>query len=140
MEKFKSFKIEDNNVLVKYNEIWNKIKKVISIKFHSTPIYDKKCIKTKVKTFNGVASTTFWDDEIPKRNVHYTCIALINIDSVMKMDKQNCHQVYLEECKYKIKKIQMLNWIKFIDAELDLDDPDDSDDSVNFNYKKLHQF
>ena len=87
MEKFKSFKIEDNNVLVKYNEIWNKIKKVISIKFHSTPIYDKKCIKTKVKTFNGVASTTFWDDEIPKRNVHYTCIALINIDSFMKMDK-----------------------------------------------------
>ena len=32
----------------------------------------------------------------------------------------------------------MLSWIKFIDAELDLDDPNDSDDSVNFNYKKLH--
>ena len=85
--KIKSFKIENNNVLVKYNEIWNKIKKVRNIKFHSAPIYDKKCIKTKVKTCNGVASTTFWDDEIPKGNVHYTCIALINIDSVVKMDK-----------------------------------------------------
>ena len=67
---------------------WEDISNIlIMMKFHSTPIYDKKCIKTKVKTFNGVASTTFWDDEIPKGNVHYTCIALINIDSVMKMDK-----------------------------------------------------
>ena len=28
----------------------------------------------------------------------------MNIDSVMKMDKKNYPQVYLEECKYKIKK------------------------------------
>ena len=37
-----SFIIEDNNVLGKYNEIWNKIKKTLNIKFHSTPVYDKK--------------------------------------------------------------------------------------------------
>ena len=38
-----------------------------------------------------------------------------------------CPQVYLEECKYKIKKIQMS---RFINAELDSDDDsgDDSDD------------
>ena len=37
-----SFKIEDNSVLVKYNEIWNKIKKTLAIKFRNTPVYDKK--------------------------------------------------------------------------------------------------
>ena len=36
-----SFKIKDDNILVKYNEIWNKIKKTLNIKFHSQPIYDE---------------------------------------------------------------------------------------------------
>ena len=32
-----SFKTEDDTVLVKYNEIWKKIKKTLDIKFHSEP-------------------------------------------------------------------------------------------------------
>ena len=40
-------KIEDDNVLVKYNEIWNKVKKILNIKFHSKPVYDEKYIKLK---------------------------------------------------------------------------------------------
>ena len=50
----------------KYNEIWNKIKKTLNKKFHSMPVYDKKCIKAKVREFNGVIKTNFWSDEIPK--------------------------------------------------------------------------
>ena len=41
--------IEDDSVLVKYHEIWNKIKEIKGIKFHSNPVYDKKYIKAKVK-------------------------------------------------------------------------------------------
>ena len=44
-----SFKIKDDNVRVKYNEIWNKIKKALHIKFHSEAIDDKEYIKAKVK-------------------------------------------------------------------------------------------
>ena len=40
----------------------------------------------------------------------------------MRMD--NYPQVYLEECKYKIKKIQMS---RFINTELDLDSESDSE-------------
>ena len=47
--------------------------------------------------------------------MHYTCIACITIDSVMKMEKNNYPQVYLEECKYKIKKIKVS---KFINTDL----------------------
>ena len=43
--------IEDDTILVKCNEIWNKIKKILNIKFHSTPVYDEKYIKAKVKEF-----------------------------------------------------------------------------------------
>ena len=61
---------------------------------------------------------------MPKENMHYTCIACITIDSVMKMDKKYFPQVYLEECKYKIKKIQMS---RFINTELKSDSDSDSD-------------
>ena len=41
------------------NEIWNKIKETLGIRFHSQPIYDEKYIKTEVKAFNGVINTAF---------------------------------------------------------------------------------
>ena len=37
-----SFKIEDDNVFLRYNEIWNKIKKTLNIRFYSQPIYHEK--------------------------------------------------------------------------------------------------
>ena len=37
-----SFAINNDDVLDKYNEIWDKIKKTLSNKFHSMPVYDEK--------------------------------------------------------------------------------------------------
>ena len=54
-----SFVIKDDDMLDKYNEIWNKINKTLNIKFHSTPVYDEKYIKAKVKEFNGVIKPNF---------------------------------------------------------------------------------
>ena len=82
------------------------------------PVYDEKYIKAKVREFNGVIKTNFLGDKIPKESMHYTCIACITIDSVMRMEKKNYPQVYLEECKYKIKKIKIS---KFINTELELE-------------------
>ena len=113
-----SFIIKDNDVLDKYNEIWGKIKNTLNIKFHSMPVYDEKYIKAKVREFNGVVKTNFLGDEVPKEKVHYTCIACITNDSVIKMRKKNYSQVYLEECKYRMKKIKMP---KFINSELELE-------------------
>ena len=61
---------------------------------------------------------------MPKENMHYTCIACITIDSVLTIDKKNHPQVYLEECKYRIKKTQIP---KFIKIELKSDSDSDSD-------------
>ena len=111
-----SFVIKEDDVLDKYNEIWDKIKETLNIKFHSMPVYDEKYIKTKVREFNGAIKTNFLGDKIPKESMHYTCIACITIDSVMRMEKKNYPQVYLEECKYKMKKTKMT---KFINTELE---------------------
>ena len=62
--------------------------------------------------------TNFLGDEIPTENMRYACIACITIDSVMKIEKKNYPQVYLEDCKYKVKKIQMS---RFINTELESD-------------------
>ena len=59
-----------------------------------------------------------------KETMHYTCFACITIDAVMKMDKKNYSQVYLEECIYRVKKIQMS---RFINARLESDSESDSE-------------
>ena len=119
-----SFIIKDDDVLDKYDEIWDKIKGKLNIKFHSIPDYDEKYMKAKVREFNGVIKTNFSDDKIPKENMHYTSIACITIDSVMRMEKKNYPQVYLEECKYRMKKTKMT---KFIEAELESESELESD-------------
>ena len=75
-----SFKIKDDNVLVKYVDIWNKIKEKLDIRFDSNPVYDETYIKTKVKTFNDFVSTIFSNNKVPKESIHYTSIAAININ------------------------------------------------------------
>ena len=61
---------------------------------------------------------------MPKKNMYYSCIAWIKIDSVISFNKISRRQVYLEECKYRIKKTQMP---KFIKNELKSDSDLDSD-------------
>ena len=118
------FAIKDDGVLDKYNKIWSKIKGGLNIKFHSMSVYDEQYIKAKVREFNGVIKTNLLGDEIPKESMHYTCIAYITIDSVMRMEKKNYPQVYLEEFKYKMKKTKMS---KFIDIELESESQSESE-------------
>ena len=92
-----SFMVKDDDVLDKYNDIWEKIKNKLNIKLHCSPVYDKKYIKVKVKELGN---------KIPKENKNCSCIAYVTIDSVMRIEKKNYLQVFLEEVKYKAKKKQ----------------------------------
>ena len=95
-----SFKIEDDSVYLKYNELWNKIRELLNgVKLSSDPIYDGSYIKTNIKTFSEVIKTLFDGGEIPKERVEYACIPCISIDSVLRVDKKHYSQVYLEQCK-----------------------------------------
>ena len=61
---------DDDDVLDRHNEIWEKIKEKLNIKFHSIPVYDEKYVKTKVREFNGVIKANFLGDGVPKENEH----------------------------------------------------------------------
>ena len=107
--KSMSFFIKDDEVSDKYSETWDAIKNKLNLKFHIKPVYKQKYLKAKVREFDGVIKTNFLGNDMPKENMHYTCIACITIDSVLTIDKKNHPQVYLEECKYRVKKYKCLN-------------------------------
>ena len=55
---------KDINLLVndkdmKYFEMWNKIKSLVEKEFNNEPVYNDKCIKTKIKIFNDRVYTNF---------------------------------------------------------------------------------
>ena len=100
--------------------------------FHSMAAYDETYIKARVKEFNGMIKTNFLGYKIHKESMHYTCIACIIIASVMRMKKKNYLQVYLEECKYKMKKTKMNNFIK-IELESESESELESDIELKLN-------
>ena len=120
-----SFLIKGDKVWEKYDKIWDMIKNKLGIKFHSEPVYEYKYLKAKVRELDGVIKTNYLGNDILKENKHYTCIACITIDSVLKIYQKNHLKVYLEESKYRGKKIQKC---KFINTELKSDsESSDSD-------------
>ena len=74
-----------------------------------------------MKIFNRINRTTFTDNAIPIERNLYTCISAINIDSVLNIDNKRTYtQAYLEQCKYKLRKRRVVNFIddEIIDEEL----------------------
>ena len=51
------------------------IKLVLILKkgFDSEPVYNKKFLKAKIKSYRGEV-TDFYDEEIPKMNYNHTCL------------------------------------------------------------------
>ena len=129
-----SFLIKDDELWDKYDKIWDVIKDKLGIKFHSEPVYKYKYLKTKVREFDGVIKTNILGKGIPKENMYYTCIYCITIDSVLRINLKNHPKVYLEQCKYKIKKTQIP---KFIKNELKSDSDSDSDSDLKEWRQKL---
>ena len=80
--------IKDDDVWEKFKQIWDVIKNKLGITFHRKPIYEKKYLKAKVREFDSVIKTNLLGNDMPKENMHYTCIVCITIDSVMRIDKK----------------------------------------------------
>ena len=121
-----SFVTDDEEVYEKYNEIWEVVRNLLKLKLTVSPIRDDKYLIAKLKIFNGTNRTTFTDNIIAFEKNHYNCTPAIDIDSVLRIDNKRAYpQVYLEQCKYKLRKRKIVN---FIDDEIiDEDSENDSD-------------
>ena len=58
--KWMHFLIEDDDLLEKYNNIWDKVSVNMKKEFDSEPVYNKNYLKTKIK-LHGNEVTDFYD-------------------------------------------------------------------------------
>ena len=123
-----SFVTDDEKIYKKYNEIWEVIRNLLKVDFTVNSVRDDIYLVAKLKIFNKINRTTFNNNDIPRERNDYICIPVINIDSVLKIDKRVFPQAYLEQCKYKLKKRKIVNYIddEIIDEDSDIDDAIDS--------------
>ena len=127
-----SFVTDDKEVYKEYNEIWEVVRKLLKLKYFVSPVRDDKYTIAKLKIFKNINMTTFTNDTIPEEN---TCISAIDIDSVLKIDKKSFPQVYLEQCKYKLKKRKCSRYID----HLEIIDYDSENDSDSDNYVEIKE-
>ena len=130
------FVTDNKKVYDKYNEVWEVIRKLLKVKFTVNPVRDDKCLVAKLKIFNRINRTAFNNSNIPIERNHYICIPAIDIDSVLKIDNKRAYpQAYLEQCKYKLKKRKIVNYIddEIIDEDSDSDYNDIVDSHLNFS-------
>ena len=128
-----TFVTDNKKICDKYNKIREVIKKLLKIKFTANPVRDDKYLVAKLKIFNRINRTTFFNNNnnnnISIERNHYICISAIDIDSVLKTDNKRAYpQAYLEQCKYKLKKRKIVNYIN--DEIIDEDSDSDIDDAV----------
>ena len=123
-----SFITDDEKIYEKYNKIREVIRKLLKVNFAVSPVRDDKYLVAKLKIFAGINRTTFINNSIPIEKYHYICIPAIDIDSVLEIDKRVYPQAYLEQCKFKLKKRKIVNYIddEIIDEDSDIDDAIDS--------------
>ena len=133
-----TFVADNEKVYDNYNEIWEVIRKLLKVKFAVNPVRDDKYLVAKLEISNKKNKTTFNNkNDIPTERNHYICIPAIDIDSVLKIDNKRAYlQAYLEQCKYKLKKRKIVNYIddEIIDDDDDDDDDDEEDDDAVDNH------
>ena len=96
----------DDDLLEKYDTIWDKLSADIEKEFDRERVYNKEFLKTKTKSHSNEV-TDFYDKEMPKVDSNHTCLAVISLDSALKKDMIYYPQVFLKECKYIDKKIDI---------------------------------
>ena len=129
------FVTDDEKIYEKYNEIWEVIRNLLKVDFIVSPVRDDKYLVAKLKIFDRINRTTFNNNSfIPMERNHYICIPVIDIDSVLKIDKRAYPQAYLEQSKYKLKKRKIVNYID--DEIIDEDSDSNYNDTVD-SYVKI---
>ena len=121
--KWMYFLIEADDLLEKYNTIWDKVSTDIKKEIDSESVCNKKFLKTKIKS-HGDEVTDFYDKEIPKVDSNYICLSVTSLDSTLKKDENCFLQVFLKECKY-IKKIVVRHVSDNLSDFSYSDDPDE---------------
>ena len=90
-------------MLEKYDSIWNRTSNFIEKKNNKQPVYDEKCLNTKLKSCNSKVNTNFYPQKTTQKRIILFLFGSNNIYSVyrirIKKEYKYFSQIYLEECK-----------------------------------------
>ena len=75
--KYMSFLIKGDELIEKYNEVWEKVRNIIKKEADSELVYNKKYLKAKVKSYNEKINTNFHNSKIPKEGSQFICLSVI---------------------------------------------------------------
>ena len=94
--------------------------------FDSQPVYNKKYVKTKVKSYEDKISTNFHSDKIPKEGSQCICLSVILIDTIYRTGKTVNLKCFRRMLIYnKLKKMP-----EYITDQTEISS-DDSDDKIS---------
>ena len=66
----------DKELLKNYNDVWNKISKLLEKGFNCEPVYNDKYIKTNIKIYNNKIYTNLQYNKILKDNEYCTHLSV----------------------------------------------------------------
>ena len=89
--------IGDDELLERYNTIWDKLCFDVKKEFDSESVYNKNYLKTKIKS-HGDEVTEVYDKKSPKLDFNHTCLAAVSLDSALKKDGNYYPELFLKEC------------------------------------------
>ena len=75
------------------------------------PVYDDKCIKTKIRTHGNKVYTDFYDLGVPEDGVECECILIISIDSIF--EKKHYLHIDFDEGPYGIVDKQIMRYLDY---------------------------
>ena len=81
------FQKKDDELLQKYNEIWQ-------YEFDSKPIYNERYLKVKIKSSNGEISTNLHNNKLSKKGLQDICLSVILLGSIFRTGKNYYPQVF----------------------------------------------
>ena len=113
---------------------YNTIKK----EFDSNPVYNKKFLRTKIKSNYGKINTHFQNNKLPKEDTRFICLSVISIDSIFRTGKNYYPQVFLDELKNVIKEEKIHYYITG-DAEISSDSDEENSDESNSDEEILEK-
>ena len=122
-----SYLNKGDEVWDKFDKIWDVIKDKLGVKFYTESVYEYNYLKAEVREFDGIIKTKFLDNNMPKENMHYTCIAYITIDSVLTIEEKIIQKFIQKSVDIWQKKVQVP---KFINTKLKLDSESDLDSDL----------
>ena len=106
-----SFRIDDEKLTKKYKTFWTKIEVLKNIELNALPVYNDRYIKTIIRTCGDKVYTYFRGLNVPEDDKKCESFTVISIDSLLVYENKYYHQIYLDNCAYKLANKQMTDYL-----------------------------